>query len=551
MKLVNSPQDDHNSAIRSHKLNQRELVRLMMQQMQDMGYASAARALESESGVLLRSEQLEKLGECVLGGDWTGGLHALRSLKMKSEDNLSKAEFLLLRHKYVELLLVDDMDSAVICLQSELSTLDGISDVELRDLATMLSLSDLKDVRTEANGWFKLSPAPTNSESWQSSARQALLTICEEMVSPEARVPPRRLESLITQGLEQQVERCDHHAGGGTDVGVTLYEDHSCPRETLPCHTKLVLQGHTDEVWFVAFSHSGRYLASASRDKTVMVWDMEAEGCPPIATLIGHTLAPHHVSWSPEDTQILVCGGESVIRLWKVQTSSSQYHQRYMQHEAGVVATAWLPDGGRFVSGGLDHSIHLWHLSGVVLRTWSEARVNDLRVTSEGRYVVAVCREREVLVHDLEDGSNDFRIVESAMITCVSLSADDRYMLLSRSGKSISCWDLVERRRVGNFSGHRQLNFMVRSAFGGSGDRFVVSGGEDSIVYIWKRSNGKLLARLTGHSAPVCAVAWWTAGAKRRGGGEEEERKGGLLASASDDHTIRLWGPGRDMAVLP
>jgi len=43
----------------------------------------------------------------------------------------------------------------------------------------------------------------------------------------------------------------------------------------MPQQTLFVLQGHTDEVWHVAYSHDGRYIASASRDTTVIIWSVE------------------------------------------------------------------------------------------------------------------------------------------------------------------------------------------------------------------------------------------------------------------------------------
>ena len=55
-----------------------------------------------------------------------------------------------------------------------------------------------------------------------------------------------------------------------------------------------ILMDHTDEVWFVAFSHSGAMLASASKDKSAIIWDVRpgqrrvAKRC----VLLGH----HEVS---------------------------------------------------------------------------------------------------------------------------------------------------------------------------------------------------------------------------------------------------------------
>jgi WD40 repeat protein len=36
--------------------------------------------------------------------------------------------------------------------------------------------------------------------------------------------------------------------------------------------TKEILQAHTDEVWNLEWSHSGEYIASASKDKSAVIW---------------------------------------------------------------------------------------------------------------------------------------------------------------------------------------------------------------------------------------------------------------------------------------
>jgi WD40 repeat protein len=39
-----------------------------------------------------------------------------------------------------------------------------------------------------------------------------------------------------------------------------------------PRVTTIILQVHTDEVWNIAWSHDGLYLASASGDKSAIIW---------------------------------------------------------------------------------------------------------------------------------------------------------------------------------------------------------------------------------------------------------------------------------------
>jgi len=40
-----------------------------------------------------------------------------------------------------------------------------------------------------------------------------------------------------------------------------------------------LLKGHTDQVYSASFSSDGRYLISASLDRTVRIWDYESGDC--------------------------------------------------------------------------------------------------------------------------------------------------------------------------------------------------------------------------------------------------------------------------------
>ena len=67
--------------------------------------------------------------------------------------------------------------------------------------------------------------------------------------------------------------------------------------ETIPSGLSLrhTLQGHKDFISRIAWSPDGQFLASASFDRTIKLWD--AEGGELRQTLEGHPLNIHSVAW--------------------------------------------------------------------------------------------------------------------------------------------------------------------------------------------------------------------------------------------------------------
>lgn len=91
-------------------------------------------------------------------------------------------------------------------------------------------------------------------------------------------------------------------------------------------------------------------------------------------------------------------------------------------------------------------------------------------------------------------------------IIAFSMSSDASHVLLNVvKPPAIHMWRINPRDSQGRatlvrkFIGATQDRFIVRSAFGGVDENFVISGSEDSNVYIWHRHSGTLLVNLHGH----------------------------------------------------
>lgn len=84
-------------------------------------------------------------------------------------------------------------------------------------------------------------------------------------------IPQRRFSVLLEQAREYQRQRCIYH-NPRPETTFSLYADHRCSKYDFPQTTTTILEVHTDEVWNIAWSHDGNYLASASKDKSAIIW---------------------------------------------------------------------------------------------------------------------------------------------------------------------------------------------------------------------------------------------------------------------------------------
>ena len=74
------------------------------------------------------------------------------------------------------------------------------------------------------------------------------------------------------------------------------------------------LEGHSDSVRSVAFSHDSTRLASASFDNTVKIWDASSGDC--LQTLGGHSHWVSSVAFSHDSTRLASASDDNMVKIW-------------------------------------------------------------------------------------------------------------------------------------------------------------------------------------------------------------------------------------------
>ncbi|XP_055802168.1 WD repeat-containing protein 26 homolog [Solanum dulcamara] len=494
-----------------------EFVRIIAEALYSLGYKKAGAQLEEESGIPLHPSLVSLFMQQILDGRWDESIVTLHKIGLVDEKIVKLASFMILEQKFFELLDREKVMHALKTLRTEIAPLCINSD-RVRDLSLCIIAPSQQIVSGE------LGP-----EIIKIKSRTKLLEELQRLFPKTVLIPEKRLIHLVEQGLEFQLESCFLHNSLVTEM--SLLTDHHCGIDQIPSKTLQILQEHTDEVWFLEFSHNGKYLASSSADCSVIVWEVKLDGRLCLKhRFFGHEEPVSFISWGPDDKQLLTCGVEEVVRLWDV--NSGECLHLYEKNGLGLISCGWAPDGKRIFCGVTDKSISMWDLEGKELQCWKGHRITriaDLGITSDGKHMVSVCKDNMILLFGLETKTEQI-ILEDEAITSFVLSADGKYILVSLLNQEIHLWSIHGIvKLLHTYKGHKLERFVVRSCFGGLSQAFIASGSEDSQVYIWHRCSQQILGRLSGHSGTVNCVSWNPANPH-------------MLASGSDDRTIHIWG---------
>ena len=118
--------------------------------------------------------------------------------------------------------------------------------------------------------------------------------------------------------------------------------------------------GHSKDIWSVAFSPNSQYMGSGSVDNTIGLWRVETGEL--ITSLEGHTNSVWTVAFSRDGTQLVSGSADKTIRLWNVENIEQARADGppLLGHTQDVWSVQFMPDGKSIVSGSADLSLRWW-----------------------------------------------------------------------------------------------------------------------------------------------------------------------------------------------
>ena len=293
-----------------------------------------------------------------------------------------------------------------------------------------------------------------------------------------------------------------------------------------------ILEGHSNLVNAIVFSPDGKLVASASRDKTVKLWDSYTGAT--MQTLEGHSYCVNAVVFSPDGKLVASASNDYTVRLWDSSTGATL--QTLEGHSDAVNAVVFSPDGKLVASASWDKTVRLWDSStGATLETLEghSDSVNTVVFSRDGKLVASASLDETVRLWDSSTGATMHTLEgHSDRVNAVIFSPDGKLVASTSSDKTVRLWDSSTGATLQSLEGHSDVVSAVVFSLDG---KLVASSSWDNTVSLWDPSTGTTLQTLEGHSDVVDAVVF--------------SPDGKLIASASNDTTVRLWNSSTGVAL--
>lgn len=287
----------------------------------------------------------------------------------------------------------------------------------------------------------------------------------------------------------------------GTRV-VTASDDHTAIAwEVGSCRAQFQLMGHTAGVVTATFasSSSSPYILTASRDKSVRLWNALTGSS--VGSAMAHQGRVSFAEFSPDGSRIVTAGEDMRLRVWDTTT---QLRATLLGHSSTILAGRYSHDGALILSVSVDRTLRLW--SNQTSTLLAVLKGHSLEVVAaafspDNNQVATASMDHTARIWDTRNGlSSKILRGHTGWIINAVFSPNGQYVLTPSGDGSVGMWDAKTGKRLHSFEGHQS---QIRTAFFSPDGRRAATASYDGWITIWDAEHGDKLYSFQGHTKRV------------------------------------------------
>lgn len=254
-------------------------------------------------------------------------------------------------------------------------------------------------------------------------------------------------------------------------------------------YPKKILHGHNHFVSDIVISSDGQFALSSSWDHTLRLWDLNTGLTT--RTFVGHTADVLSVSFSADNRQIVSGSRDKTIKLWNT-LGECKFNIQEEGHTEWVSCVRFSPNSLNpvIVSAGWDKVVKVWELSKCKLRTnhyGHTGYINTLSVSPDGSLAASGGKDGITMLWDLNEGKHLYSL-EAGNIVNALVFSPNRYWLCAATSSCIKIFDLESKQVVAELTPETTEAARVPEciSLAWSADGQTLFGGfSDDLVRVW------------------------------------------------------------------
>ena len=506
------------------KLNKNEdLLLIVLEFLDRNGYKQSFEKLQQKTGVNCQDNEVRiiedlfntrKIDELIF--------YINNSTKISSEEKLKIIKLLKIK-KYIELILkncsdrIDQKDS-LYYLRTEISPLINTNNpLDKINLGYLTSLLFIKDMNFLTN--YIKSNLGTYSDDSQ------IISILNK-------------NKLIH--LESIYDMNDKLSNNNRDVDFKKYD--------VITLTDLCFKPYkTAEIWFLEFSKNKKYLVLGFSNCNISLFTVKNnQNNNSIIINLYLTFSANDnskkgeitsVCFSNDEKYLLVSLSTNVIKLYNI-LNGEKIKEYSNLHNSLITSCIFIPNSNTmFLSGSIDRKLLVIDINSdkiPFLDIGKFVRIKQILFSESLNLIIVIPYSiSDIMVYDFQKNKMSFRVELNEEIVYSNISKSDKgkYILIniSKSFPKILLYNLKNTKTEDKYYGHSQKTMIIKCAFAGNKDQYIISGSEDGCVYLWDRNiPGKNIYCFKGHFGCVNSV---------------ELVFDDVIFSGSDDKSLKIWIP--------
>ena len=289
------------------------------------------------------------------------------------------------------------------------------------------------------------------------------------------------------------------------------------------------LKGHMDEVWAVAFLTDGKTMVSGDKEGTVRFWNpFAAQGSPIQETLPEPVNA---LAFTPDGRSLVTACQDGCVRVWNTRPVRKMEQLAFLgANNYGLDLSAdgrWLAVGDR--AGGV--RIWDWSARRVLTNLPSPPVVSgELLFSPQGRFVMAREVAAKSTSHRVWETRNWRELppppsTDLNLLVAVAVSPGEDVYAAGYLDGTLKLWSLPAHQLLAAFKEH---SFIVRGLAFAPGGELLASAGGDGFVNLWDVPARRHSAKFRGHPNFVSGPAFSPDGRR-------------LAVAATGQQAVKLW----------